>query len=183
MADHYETLDVARDATEEELKRAYRKMARRYHPDANPGDADAEARFKELSAAYEVLSDPERRSRYDRFGTDDPERGPHGRSLRRRAGQHLRSLLRRRLAVRGLRLLVGPPGTRPPGEDLEAHVDLDLSDAVFGAEREVSCAHRGALRVLRRQRCCGRGLRRCAARNAAAPARCARCASRCWARW
>ena len=72
MADHYETLGVSADATDEEIKRAYRKLARLHHPDANPGDGAAESRFKEVAAAYEVLSDPERRSRYDRFGTDDP---------------------------------------------------------------------------------------------------------------
>jgi DnaJ-class molecular chaperone len=72
MSDHYETLGVDRDATDEEIKRSYKKLARTYHPDLNPGDADAEARFKDIGAAYDVLSDRERRARYDRFGTDDP---------------------------------------------------------------------------------------------------------------
>ena len=136
MADHYETLGVERDATDEELKRAYRKRARQYHPDANPGDATAEARFKEVSAAYEVLSDPERRSRYDRFGTDDvkaarmadPFSGGLGSIFDAFFGGDspfgFGSSARRQ----------GPPA----GEDLEAHVDLDLHEVVFGAEREVS---------------------------------------------
>jgi len=66
--DYYEILRVPRDATSEEIKRAYRRLARECHPDVNPGDASAETRFKDVAAAYEVLSDPQKRSRYDRFG-------------------------------------------------------------------------------------------------------------------
>jgi molecular chaperone DnaJ len=70
MADHYETLGVSRTATPDEIKKAYRRLAREYHPDANPGDSDAAERFKRISHAYEVLSNPEKRSRYDRFGDE-----------------------------------------------------------------------------------------------------------------
>jgi curved DNA-binding protein len=68
--DYYETLGVARSATAEEIKKAYRKLARTHHPDVNPGDKGAEEKFKKINEAYEVLSDPEKRKKYDRFGSD-----------------------------------------------------------------------------------------------------------------
>lgn len=66
--DYYATLGVSKSASVEDIKRAYRKLARQYHPDMNPGDATAEARFKEVNEAYEVLSDPDKRKKYDQFG-------------------------------------------------------------------------------------------------------------------
>lgn len=66
--DYYEILSVSRDANGDEVKRAYRKLAMKYHPDRNPGDKEAESRFKEAAAAYEVLSDEQKRKRYDQFG-------------------------------------------------------------------------------------------------------------------
>jgi len=70
MSEYYEMLGVSRDAGPEEIKKAYRKLAMRYHPDRNNGSAEAEARFKELSEAYEVLKDPQRRAAYDRYGKE-----------------------------------------------------------------------------------------------------------------
>jgi DnaJ-class molecular chaperone len=69
--DYYEVLGVPRSAGDDEIKKAYRKLARKHHPDRNPGDKQAEATFKEVQNAYDVLSDSEKRARYDRFGTAD----------------------------------------------------------------------------------------------------------------
>jgi molecular chaperone DnaJ len=73
--DYYETLGVERSASDEEIKKAYRKLALKYHPDKNPGDKGAEDRFKEIGEAYQVLCDPERRAAYDRFGHAAFEQG------------------------------------------------------------------------------------------------------------
>ena len=66
--DYYEVLGVGKDADDEEIKRAYRKLAMQYHPDRNVGDPEAEVKFKEAAEAYDVLRDPEKRERYDRYG-------------------------------------------------------------------------------------------------------------------
>ena len=75
VKDLYETLGVARGAAQDEIKKAYRKLARQFHPDANPGETSAEERFKEVQGAYDVLSDPEKRKQFDRFGSQNG-RGP-----------------------------------------------------------------------------------------------------------
>jgi DnaJ-class molecular chaperone len=94
MTDHqdlYAVLGVSRDASEDDIKKAYRKLARKHHPDLNPGDAAAEARFKSISAAYEVLSKPEKRALYDELGPDaekigyDPERAAEYRAWKKQA--------------------------------------------------------------------------------------------------
>ena len=130
MADYYETLGVAKSATDEEIKRAYKKLARQYHPDLNPNDPNAEKRFKDVAAAYEVLSDRERRARYDRFGTDSP-------NMSDAFGGGLGDIFE---AFFGGGNGFGGTQSRSSsrrGEDIEAHIDLDLEDVVFGGEREV----------------------------------------------
>jgi molecular chaperone DnaJ len=136
MSDFYEILEVPRDASSEDIKRSYRRLARMYHPDANPGDAGAEARFKELAAAYEVLSDPEKRSRYDRFGSTEgfDFSDPFG------GGGGLGDLFDAFFGAgspfggRGSR---GPSGP-PRGPDLDVSAVLDLTDAVFGTRTDVT---------------------------------------------
>jgi DnaJ-class molecular chaperone len=90
--DLYDTLGVKRDASVEDIKKAYRKLARQYHPDRNPGDKQAESKFKEVQAAYDVLSDKAKRAQYDRFGHVGPDGGfggaggPHTQTFRWGAG-------------------------------------------------------------------------------------------------
>ena len=83
--DYYAVLGVKRDASEKEIRSAYRKLARKYHPDVNPGDKSAEVRFKEINAANEVLSDPEKRKKYDKYG-DRWEMADQIEEAQRRAG-------------------------------------------------------------------------------------------------
>jgi molecular chaperone DnaJ len=128
-ADLYAVLEVEPTATPDELKRAYRRLARQLHPDANPGDPAAEARFKEVSQAYEILSDPERRANYDRFGADVGAQNPFG------AGS-VQDIFDMFFGGMGAR---GPQRRGPqPGPDAEITVVITLDEAAFGATREVS---------------------------------------------
>jgi molecular chaperone DnaJ len=130
-ADYYELLGVRPDATTDEIKRAYRRLARELHPDANPGDPDAEARFKEMAVAYEVLSDPEKRQRYDRFGPEGIAAGASG-------GGGLGDLFDMFFGGNPFGGgASGPPGPLR-GADLEVVLDLAFEDAIFGAQAPVS---------------------------------------------
>ena len=80
--DYYEVLGVDKSADDATLKKAYRQLAKKYHPDVNPGDKEAEAKFKEATEAYSVLSDPDKRRQYDQFGHAAFENGGGGRSRR-----------------------------------------------------------------------------------------------------
>jgi curved DNA-binding protein len=81
--DYYQVLGLKKNATAAEIKRTYRKLAVKYHPDKNPGNKDAEEKFKEINEAYEVLGDPEKRKKYDELGADW-ERGTSQEDMRRR---------------------------------------------------------------------------------------------------
>lgn len=132
MADHYELLGVSRDASTEDIKRAYRRLARQHHPDVNPGDAAAETRFKEITVAYEVLSDPQRRARYDRYGTDGEP--PPGFGAGGGLGDIFDAFFGGQSPFGGGREpRVGPP----PGEDLETVIELSFEQAVFGTRHDV----------------------------------------------
>ncbi|HEV7883738.1 MAG TPA: DnaJ domain-containing protein, partial [Solirubrobacteraceae bacterium] len=139
--DHYKVLGVDRKATAAEIKKAYRKLARQYHPDRNPGDAKAEARFKEISQAHDILGDPDKRKDYDRAlanpfsnvgrGGGQPgfDAGGFGDILSDLFGQATRG--------RG-----GSGGTTRPraerGRDLEAEVSIGFEQAINGAQVPIS---------------------------------------------
>jgi molecular chaperone DnaJ len=136
--DLYEVLGVRSDASDEQLKRAYREKARQYHPDANPDDAETSEQFKEVSLAYEVLRDPERRASYDRYGPDavfgsaaggmpgDPFAGGLGDLFEAFFGG-----MGTQTAGRGRR------GGPAPGPDAELSLRLSFGEAVFGTRRDV----------------------------------------------
>ena len=134
--DYYELLEISRDADGSEIKRAYRVAARRYHPDANPDDADAEARFKEVAKAYETLSDPDRRRHYDRFGADGPQQGG-GDPF---SGGGFGDIFDAFFGGGGGGGFggAGPRSGPTQGPDLEATVEIDFETAVFGGAEEVS---------------------------------------------
>ena len=111
--DYYEVLGVDKSASEDEIKRAYKKMARKYHPDLNPDNKEAEEKFKEVNEAYEVLSDSDKKARYDQFGFAgvDPNFG----SAQRRN-----------------------PNAPQRGESIRLSVTISFEEAAFGCEKEVS---------------------------------------------
>ena len=129
--DHYEVLGVGRDATADEIKRAFRQLARQYHPDAN-AEPGAEARFKEINAAYEVLSDPVKRERYDLFGdaTAAPGFSPFG-----DLGDLMETFFGS--AFGRTRTRTRPSGPAR-GVDLSLHLDLEFIEAVFGTTKKVT---------------------------------------------
>ncbi|MFV0307107.1 MAG: molecular chaperone DnaJ [Desertimonas sp.] len=137
--DYYELLGVARNATPDEIKRAYRKRARELHPDANPGDAAAAERFKDVARAYQVLSDAELRGRYDRFG-EQGVKGTAGPSMDDVFGGGLGDLFETFFgggSPFGGGRNRGPAGP-PRGQDMEVVADIDFEVAVFGGTIPVS---------------------------------------------
>lgn len=132
--DYYEVLGVSKNATAEEIKKAYRKLARQHHPDANPNNKEeAEAKFKEISEAYVVLSDPEKRAGYDRFG----HAGADGQGFGGFEGfgdfGGLGDIFEMFFGGGGGRRRGGPER----GNDIRADLELNLKEAAFGLEREI----------------------------------------------
>ena len=130
--DDYERLGVSRTATHDEIKRSYRQLDRELHPDANGGDPSAEARFKEVAQAYEVLSDAEKRNHYDRFGADGGPGDPFG-----FGGGGFGDIFDAFFGGGGGGGRSSQSGP-PRGTDLEAAVDIDFTDAVFGTQQPVT---------------------------------------------
>jgi molecular chaperone DnaJ len=131
--DYYEMLGVSPSATEDEIKKAYRRLARQYHPDANPGDEQAEARFKEISVAYETLRDPERRRRYDMFGPDAGAGAGGFDSSQFGLNDLFDAFFGGDVFGGGRGRGTGPA----PGPDVEAVMQLSLRDVVFGAKHTI----------------------------------------------
>ena len=141
--DYYDVLGVRRDAGQDEIKKAFRKLARECHPDVNPGDPDCEAQFKEAAEAYEVLSDVDTRTAYDRYGFD----GLKGRRMTDFehvgfndlfniffGGGMFDSVLR---DAGGMWGAANGSAPAPRGDDVEAALELTLAEAVFGVSRDV----------------------------------------------
>ena len=137
--DYYEVLQVSRTSTEDEIKRSYRKLAMKYHPDRNPGDAQAEVLFKECAEAYEVLSDSSKRQRYDQYGHAGMQGQAHDYS-----GMDVGDIFSMfndifggGLGGGGGRQQGGGGNRATRGFDLETQVELSLAEVALGAEKSI----------------------------------------------
>jgi molecular chaperone DnaJ len=140
--DYYDVLGVARDATEEDIKKAYRKLAFKYHPDKNPGDKEAELRFKEAAGAYEVLSDAAKRRKYDQFGHAGTDAGAgQGFSNTEDIMRHFGDIFGGAGGIFGEMFGGGQRGPAP-GRSLRVHLDLDLKEVRTGAKRTLDVKRR-----------------------------------------
>src|SRR3984957_5921021 len=129
--DYYEILGVTRTADAEEIKKAYRKLAVKYHPDKNPSDHAAEEKFKELGEAYEALSDPQKRAAYDQYGHAAFD--PRQRASRGAGGFHDPFDIFREVFGGG-----GERSGPQRGDDLRYDLEISFEEAAMGCEREIS---------------------------------------------
>ena len=150
--DYYEVLGVSKTASADEIKSAYRKLAMKWHPDRNPDNPEAKAKFQEASEAYEVLSNPEKRQRYDQFGHQGVNFGPGGFDFGRDfshfqdvdLGDILGSLFGGGgfsfgdLFGGGRRRHAADPNAPQPGADMTMEMEIDFEEAVFGSERTMN---------------------------------------------
>lgn len=141
--DYYEVLGVERGASQAEIKSAYRKLAKKYHPDLNPGDKQAEAAFKEVNEAYEVLSDDQRRARYDQFGHEDPTAagGNYGSYTTYTGGAGgfddiFESIFGSFGGFGGSTRQAANGPVR--GDDLRYNLTINFEEAIFGCKKEIS---------------------------------------------
>ena len=149
-ADYYELLGVDRSASAAELKSAYRKLAKQYHPDLNPGDAAAEQKFKEVSEAYEVLKDEQNRAAYDQFGHAAFENGGAGAGgFGGQAGGFsgfgdIGDIFEEFFGGGGRQGRRGGARQARRGDDLRAEVEVSLEEAFDGTERQLKLNRAGA---------------------------------------
>ncbi len=138
--DYYEVLEVTREVTQETIKKSYRKLAVKFHPDKNPGDHTAEDKFKELGEAYEALSDPDKRAAYDRYGHAAFDGGGGG--GRSGGGFHDPMDMFSQVFGGGFEEFFGGGGsrksaTKPRGSDLRYDLEISLEEAATGVEKEL----------------------------------------------
>lgn len=139
--DYYEVLGVEKTASEDEIKSAYRKLAKKYHPDLNPGNAEAEAKFKEVNEAYGVLSDADKRAKYDQYGTADPQAGFGGGGFSGGFGSGGFSGGFEDIFEN---IFGGFTGSRrsnnapEQGRDLRVDMELTFEEAAFGTKKEIN---------------------------------------------
>ncbi len=131
--DYYEVLGLSKGASKDEIKKAYRKLSKQYHPDINKEEG-ADVKFKEIAEAYEVLSDEQKRARYDQFGHEDPSAGFGGGGFSGGGFGGFEDIFSSFFGGGGRRQ---DPNAPRKGNDLPFHMDIDFIDAVFGKETEV----------------------------------------------
>ncbi len=143
MKDYYAILGVSQDATDEELKRAYRKLAIKYHPDRNQGDKDAEEKFKEINEAYSILSDPTKRAQYDQFGSVDENISSSNFGYSSAFDDIFGNISSMFGDIFGDHDFTEQRRNRPQkGEDIRINLTIDFKEAVFGAEKEIQVKKR-----------------------------------------